>query len=175
MSLFFLLNVPINVKFVEAGADVSVDPLAALLGDYADLLGDEGTTILELDCSIDEGHDLSSQVTLNEVEQGYEITDNYKTNPQRLSLTGEVTDSPVQYLSVITTGVGSLGNIFGELSKSINSWFILKELWLSGTPFDIVTGLDLYKNMVIERLSVPKNSGIGRTLRFDAELVQVRR
>ena len=62
--------------------------------------------------------------------------------------------------------------MFGELPPHINAWFILKELWYSGTPFDVATGLDLYKSMVISRLSAPQDAMIGRQLLFTAELKQ---
>jgi len=174
MSLALLVNVPINVKLWESGSDLSVDPLEAIAGEFFSdwTEGPEGL-ILELDAALRLEHTLESESSENTIEEGYIVSDNYTPKPQRLSLTGSVTDTPITYLAFSPeTFATSLTNVFGPLPTHINAWFILKELWYSGIPFDVATGLDLYKSMVISRLTVPQDAMIGRQLLFTAELKQ---
>jgi len=178
VSIALLMNVPVNVKFVDSGTDLSVDPLDALLGDfYSDWTGGPEGLILQLDASLKEDHNLSSDVSQNPIEDGSLVSDNVTIKPQRLTIEGTVTDTPVQYLSAVTSGLGGIGSISnatGVMPTHINAWFALKEAWKNKVPFDVATGLDLYRNMVIADLSVPREATIGRQLLFTAQLAQAK-
>jgi len=179
MSIALLMHPPFNVKFIKGGeseAVLKLDPLAALLGDfYEDWTGGPDGLLLELDASIKETHELSSQSSQHAIESGSLVSDNYTTNPQTLTIEGTVTDTPVKYLSALTSGaagLGALAGFSGTMPPHINAWLALKALWASGEPFDVATGFDLYKSMVISRLSAPRSAMVGRQFLFTAELKQ---
>jgi len=179
MSIALLMNAPINVKFTESAFTQKVlnpDLLSALVGDfYEDWTGGTEGLLLELDASLREDHQLEADSSENPIEDGSLVTDNYLKRPRRLMIEGTVTDTPVQYLSALTTGeqgLGSLASWTGIMPARINAWTALKAMWESGVPFDVSTGLDLYKNMVIKRVSAPTSAMIGRQLLFTAELEQ---
>jgi len=176
MSLSLLVNAPLNVKLWESNSDLSVDPLEALAGEFfSDLTEGPDGLIIELDATLRLEHTLESESSENKIEEGYIVSDNYTPKPQRLTLTGTVTDTPITYLSFMSGGAGGFGaltNALKPLPPHIDAWFILKDLWYSGRPFDVATGLDLYKSMVISRLSAPQDAMIGRQLLFTAELKQ---
>jgi len=176
MSLSLLVNVPINVKLWESDEmPEEVDLLEELAGEFIPDEAQEGL-ILELDAALRLEHTLESESAENKIEEGYIVSDNYTPKPQRLTLTGTVTDTPITYLSFAFGGMGGMGaltNVFGPFPTHINAWFILKKLWYSGIPFDVATGLDLYKSMIISRLSAPQDAMIGRQLLFTAELKQL--
>jgi len=179
LSIALLMNVPIKVKFIEGGMSEAVlktDPLAALFGDYyEDWIGGPDGLIVELDASLSETHELTASTSQHPIEDGSLVSDNYTPHPQRLTIEGTITDTPVQYLSAVTSGMGGLGSVTnwaGIMPTSINAWLLLKALWKSGAPFDVSTGFDLYKSMTITRLVVPRSAKIGRQLLFTAELEQ---
>lgn len=179
MSIALLMNVPIKVKFIDDGKSEAVlktDPLAALFGDYyEDWTGGPDGLILELDASLRETHELAGSGSQYPIEDGSLVSDNYTPAPQRLTIEGTVTDTPVQYLSSVTSGTGGLGSVsnwLGIMPTSINAWIELKKLWKSRKPFDVATGFDLYKSMVITRLSVPRSAKIGKQMLFTMDLEQ---
>lgn len=71
---------------------------------------------LKLDASISENHNRSAQVTDNEIEDGSEVSDHVKLDPESLTMEGMVSDAPV---SVLGLGV-SEGDILGAAKDFIN-------------------------------------------------------
>ncbi len=83
---------------------------------------------------------------------------------------------------LITTGVASLGGLVasavgadGPNSRAPSDVYdYLLELRNRRIPFDVVTALKLYKNMVLTNVSVPRNKDNVGVLRFSATLEQVK-
>ena len=170
MSLAFLFNVPIKVQFRVAGAIVTTNALEALLGEF--LPADTSSILLELDASIREDHTLTAESTDLPIETGSVISDHIILRPRTLTIESTVSDSPVQYLSALSTG--SVGNWGGQkLSSSLEAWRTLTTIWFDRVPFDVVTGRDYYKNMIITSLTSPASAKIGRQTRFTANLKQL--
>jgi hypothetical protein len=159
------------VQFKEAGLkDNAPGPLDALIGAF--IPGDAEGVILQLDASINENHSFSSNITEHPIENNSVISDHVILRPRLLHIEGTVTDTPVQFLSVLTTG--SLGNVGGQsLSPSLQSWQTLLHLWIDRIPFDVVTGKDFYKNMIIRTVNSQANAMIGRQNKFSIELQQL--
>ena len=191
MALSFLFNPPINVKFCPPGADGKhkalakaiakpgvMDVLNAALG-----LGDD-LGIITLDASIRENHSFSADVPEHPVEvtvagQDSFVTDHYIRKARTLNITGTISDAPVQYLSALTSGdigagLGGMAAWSGELSRSMKAYTKLRQLWFDGEPFDIVTGFDLYQNVVFTQLDIPREAAIGRQCLFTASVKQMR-
>jgi hypothetical protein len=130
----------------------------------------EGVANLELDASISESHSYTAEVTTNPVESGGEITDHVTIKPDQLTIEGFVTDTPVKIFEGIQDLLQQKSGS-GEVSKS--AYETLKLLFESKQPFTVVTGLTTYSDMVLKRLSIPRDRSTGQTLRFTAELQQV--
>ena len=50
--------------------------------------------ILEVDATVSENHQFTTELTKHEVEEGFDITDNARKMPKILSLSGVITDTP---------------------------------------------------------------------------------
>lgn len=125
--------------------------------------------VLELDCSISETHTYNSEISAYPVEDGSVITDHIRNLPERLSISGFITNNPVvQVQSSDITGEETVGNFvnlaFEEIQKIRNN----------REPVDIVTGLKVYSNMALESLTIPRSASIGDTFRFDANFVEIK-
>ena len=147
MSLALLLKPPIRAKFLEAGSDVT------------------SPGILTLDASIEEVHSLENAITQFPVEKGIDIADNVVNQPRRLEITGEVSDTPVEFFGFVSPP--------GQLSPTVTSWDTIQQLWRNRQPFDVVTAFKVYRNMMIESSVAPRNRSVGRKLVFTASLREI--
>jgi len=130
-----------------------------------------GIKTITLDASIDESHNYQALVTSNPVETGAKVTDNVLINPLTLSITGFITDTPIKLLFGLLDNNNESGS--GSLSATAHQDLLI--LFKNKQPFQVVTGLDIYKDMVITRLTFPRNNKTGRSLRFNCQLVQILR
>lgn len=72
-------------------------------------------------------------------------------------------------------GIGSLAKLVGgETATFKDNFKYLEELWFNREPFTVVTVLDIYRDMIIEDLDVPRSANIGESLRFRMSLKQVK-
>ena len=136
-------------------------------------------TFLILDASIDESYTSGAQVTDFPVENGADITDHARILPRTLSINGIISDSPLplQTLSfdAFTSGLGSsvLAQTLGFATRSQLGYLELERLKNDRVPFDVVTGLDVYSNVLITSLNVTRNSSTGRALSFRMTVKEV--
>jgi len=177
MSVAFLLLGKTNVAFFPAGQGPASAPRSGILGTFDDAaaalgFGDDAPTpTLELDVSIEEEHSLASDVTSFPVEAGSDISDNISAKPRELVIRGVITDIP--------SGIGALAIVpglvdrFGGLPPSVAAFGTLKEMWRAEQPVDVVTGLEVYRNMAIVDVRMPKNAAVGRSLQFTIRLREI--
>lgn len=120
---------------------------------------------IELDATLREIHERSNTVTDHPIETGSSITDHVFSEPKRLLIEGEVTDSPI-----IIFG----GALAGGLSeRSLEAYEQLVALHEAREALDVVTGYEVYGQMVMTSLIVPREQRTGRRLRFTAEFRHV--
>lgn len=117
--------------------------------------------VLTLDVTLEEEHTLRARATDHPVEGGGTIQDHVVLEPRALNISGFISDSPL-----VARGL-PLGTI-----RSASAFSILEQLWLNRTPFMVVSQLRVYQNMVVERISVPKNSREA-ALRFQCSLKEI--
>jgi len=120
---------------------------------------------LELDATILESSEYTSNPTRNVVESGAEITDHVTNDPVSLSIEGIVTNSPVGILQSL------------RALSSTNAWqdalnFLLK-LRDDRLPFDFVGGLKVYENMIITSFNPTRNPRTGDALEFRMTMRQI--
>lgn len=127
----------------------------------------KGINVISFDASLSESHVYEAQVTTNPVETGANISDNILINPVALNITGFITDTPLKFFQ----GLRNKINGSGELSKTAHDQLV--ELFNSRQKFEVVTGLAVYKDMILKRLTFPRDNKTGKAIRFDCQLVQI--
>lgn len=123
---------------------------------------------LVLDARISENHQLSNDVTQYPIEEGSNITDHVRNRPFVLTMTGHVSDSPIEYYGLSS----SLNSLSGE-TRSSSAFDQLVSIYNGKKLVDVQTTLNLYQNMSIQDLIFPRDNTVGQELRFTATLIQV--
>ena len=100
-------------------------------------------------------------VTKNPVEDGSVTSDNIVLLPVVLEIEGRITDTPI---NIFTPGLKGRSN---TIFKS------LVDLQTQKIPFDIVIGDNYYENMMFERISAPRTSADGYSVKFNAVLTEI--
>lgn len=118
-----------------------------------------------LDATVRELHEYTAHVTEHPIETGSSVADHVYTEPLRLLLQGEITDSPVQ------PGAETIG----VTERRVEAFDRLREIHAERRVVTVVTGLRVYPDMVMVLLSVPRDRTTGRRLQFSAEFVQIER
>lgn len=143
---------------------------------------------LDLDVVVSESHTLQNKITQFPVEEGSPITDHIRSQPDRLTMSCFITETPIlQALQEFETleRLTSQAEQFSQLdsTKTLVSFLILEEL--AKGPLDdtgrrapelltVVSGLKVYTDMAIENVSIPRSQGTGASLRFTASFIKVR-
>jgi hypothetical protein len=108
-----------------------------------------------LDVVVREIHESDLTITTNPVEFGANVADHAYVEPKRLRLDAVAGSRP-----------GIAANVAGAYQA-------LQRLQEARQPFDVVTGLSLYRNMLVHRLIVDRDAKFARVLFFSAELQEV--
>lgn len=116
---------------------------------------------VEIDAVLNENHQYDADITENPVEDGTIFSDNVILQPIRLEMTCRVTDASPSLLNLRQAGTAD--SAFKDLVT----------LQRSRETFDVVTGINVYKNMMLQSLSIPRESSDGRSLRFNAVLKEI--
>jgi hypothetical protein len=119
---------------------------------------------LSFDAVFEESHDYELQVTDNPVESGVVVSDHAFMLPVHVSISAGVTDAPLA-----DSGLGP----YGSDSRSIKAMDLLTTLQRSAEPFDVQTGLKLYKNMICTNLKTSQDKDTSGALIFVADLREV--
>ena len=132
---------------------------------------------LTFDAVIREAHTSELSVTDAPVETGVVMSDHAFMLPDRLTVDGAFSDTPMFQENAVGNGVGVLVNGDGikpaadnGLARSANAWNVLTKLQAMAVPFDVQTGLKLYRDMLILRLSSEQDKDTAGVLFFTADL-----
>lgn len=107
-----------------------------------------------VDAVLSENHRYTSQITENPVEDGTIYSDNVVLLPVVLEMECRVSDATASLARL--NYPGRSGEAFKELVN----------LQTKREKISIVTGLNIYQNMLIEELSVPRTGTDGNSIRF---------
>lgn len=148
---------------------------------------------LIIDVNVEESHQFKNQITQFPIENNSLISDHVLQEPEMISFTGFITNTPVKYLgglidkNITVLGVdlagsnpGRLIDAFQRLMEYAGYEYPIQEGTKAGKrnlidSVDIVTGLRSYSDMVLESLTFPKNAEVGETLRFDVVFKKIRK
>lgn len=154
-----------------------------------------GETVLAFDCSITESHDSETVPTEFEVENGSMISDHMILKPRSLKLQAIITDAPLKLLSnLLTTGIGAvtpstggIGQYAGAVAlapaliqsldprarKSVVAFADLIQVQALRQPVSVWTSLELYVNMWIRKISIPRDAQTGRAITVNIDFQQL--
>lgn len=134
-----------------------------------------GTIVL--DASIKELHHSETDSTDSPVEKGVDITDHVRAKPDTVTITGMVTNFPLD------AGEGPITQSFnGFTMTSAAAWVpgtaegaYLDLLALKDNPslIQVITQLRVYQNMVLKSLDVPRDAQIGESVQFTVVLKEI--
>ncbi len=118
-----------------------------------------------------------TMVTRHPTETGRNVSDHVVNLPVSIRMSGRFSDAPLSTggisvfnpFQAITTAIAS--GLTGGLS--VSNWVKLEELRRSKIPFDVVIQQGVYLNMVLKSLTSPRGKGDGRSLRFQAEMLEI--
>lgn len=126
---------------------------------------------VDLDVTMDEVHEWTNEVTTNPVEIGAPISDHIQELPDKIRITGMISDSAIS------------DNVIREFSKVDDSQFLTR----CQTTFDLLRGLvknkelvmvytryKLYHDMALVSINLPRNNTTGDAINFTAEFMRVR-
>jgi len=147
---------------------------------------------LQLDAAIREIHSYRNDVSRFPVEEGSDITDNIRIEPDEISIVGFVTNSPIDVLQANNAEV--IEKVDGEVevknlkrTEVINKVELAQDILLriSGRKIegenqdpqlvDIVTGLRVYRQMAMQTLRIPRDISVGQAMRFEATFIGVQK
>ena len=118
---------------------------------------------IPVDVVLQEEHHARLTITRNPVEFGADVTDHAYVEPKELRLWG-----------IIGPTSGRAGIVNGQPATRVSSGYQeIVALQESREPFDIVTGLDLYEDMLIEAVDVTRHKDNAGVLEFYAHCRQV--
>lgn len=112
-----------------------------------------------LDAVITEDHNYNSRVTSFPVENRLNISDHIINEPETLTISGVVSDTPL--------------SILAPFNRSVNAFNQLIEIHNRRERITVVTGIKVYNDMVMTSLSVPRSVDSGQSLTFTIELQRV--
>jgi hypothetical protein len=122
------------------------DPLAD------ELLGFPLLTSFEFDVIVREANTLTNIVTEHPIEDGSTIMDHVTNKPETLELDFTITDTPISAFS-------PLSGITSKQGRSRDEFARLEKMWKNKNTLTIVTGLKVYKNMMIQSLTARRDRG----------------
>lgn len=128
---------------------------------------------ITLDATISEAHEGEVDVTEHPVEQGADVTDHARPKPDNYMLTGLISDTPLSPGQARRAGVaeGTVKEIPGRSQLVYEQLRTLKD---TGKLITVVTGLRTYENMLVTKLSAPRDNKTGDALMFTMGLRQIR-
>lgn len=121
---------------------------------------------LIFDAVFTEQHEAMLEVTDNPVETGVVVSDHAYMKPLRLTITAGVTET------LLNEVVGT-DKFAGAVSRPQTAFRLLTELQKKAEPFDVQTGLKLYKNMICSSIRTEQDASTAHALVFTAELREV--
>jgi hypothetical protein len=144
---------------------------------------------IQIDACREEQHDLSNTVTDHPVEEGFNVTDHSRPDPDVVTLSCFVSNTPLSTdqktrsvqegttkFQTTSTSAVEIGDTRGRGAEVFAQ---LKKLRDNGTLVKVVTTLRTYgvsstEGMMITRLSIPRNSRNFDGLEFSISFKQVR-
>jgi hypothetical protein len=138
---------------------------------------------IAFDAVFEERHEAILEVTDNPVETGVVVSDHAFMKPLAVTISGGVSDTPMhrtgndRYAPVSDAAAETirqmLPNAFIFDSRSKKAFQVIQELQATAQPFDLQTGLRLYRNMVCLSIRASQDKDTSSVLIFEAVFREV--
>lgn len=116
---------------------------------------------IELDASIDETHTTANEITQYPVEDGVDISDHIRRQPNIVIIHGISTDHPLEAGGAMMSG------------RSLETYQDLLAILDEAKLVSVVTSLRQYDDMAVESVVVPRNNQLGKSVDMTITLKQV--
>lgn len=126
---------------------------------------------IELDANLEEGHEWSAEVTTNPVEFGSPVADHIIEQPDRIKIRGFVTDSPLN----ASASILGLFNLTPVENKTQPVFDLLNALIKSKEVITVYTKYQIYTDMVLTSVTIPRAPNVGEAIEFTAEFIHIRK
>ena len=133
----------LDFAILPQGRETEIKPLAGRVDGYPD-----------------EEHKLSMEITEYPVESGKPLTDNAVKLREEVRLTGVVSD-------LVPLSIEDAGRRAGHV------WDDIVQLFNDRTLVTVITGLRVYRNMLVTKAIAPRNSRTGEALIFQITLSEI--
>lgn len=129
---------------------------------------------IDLDVTQDETHEWKNDVTLYPVEEGSQISDHIRRMPDKVTITGWITDSPINDDDLAAFNQSADGGESESPSRVLTTFGLLHDLMDSRELMTVYTRHKTYTNMALQSCNIPRNGNIGEALNFTLEFVNLR-
>lgn len=129
--------------------------------------------VVSLDASISETHTRNAEVTSHPVEDGADISDHIRLEPETLSIRGIVSDTPIVWLATFRSPSPIVDDITTVNARVDLAYAELQRVMNEGELVSVVTSLRAYENMAITGMSVRRDASTGNVLDVDLDLREV--
>ena len=123
-------------------------------------------TSLDLDVMQDEIHEWQNDVTAFPVEIGSPITDHIQAQPDKISITGIISNSSI--------GVDALQKQECGEDRCQTAFDLLRKFHEDGILLTVYTRYKVYIDMALKSCNIPRDAAIGDSVKFKMEFVHVR-
>lgn len=120
---------------------------------------------LKLDALLSEEHSYNNQVSRHPIEEGEDVNDYIRSEPDIVTIRGIVSKTPISIPLFLSNFAGRYRKAFGDLRK----------LAKKGTVFDIVTVKRKYKDMAVLSLNISSDRNTGEVVDFTMTCQKIRR
>lgn len=132
---------------------------------------DNGIISIDLDVTMDEAHEWQNDVTNNPVENGSPISDHIQIMPDKLRITGMISDSAISD-AVIKQFSGIDDSEF--LTRVQTAFDLLRKLKEDRELITVYTRYKIYTDMALTSLSIPRSNQDGDSIQFSIEFMHIR-
>ncbi len=123
-----------------------------------------------IDAAPTESHTFDSTVTEHPIEEGSDVTDHVRVRPDRVSIEGIVSNTPIGEVKAIRDSESPFA---GEILPAPDAYAYLKQIRANREPVTVDTSLEKYENMILTSLVVPQNAQTGDAFRFRATFQEI--
>lgn len=129
--------------------------------------------VVQFDASVSETHSRECQLTDHPVEDGVTITDHIRRTPEKIDVTGIVTNHPIIFLASLQAVSPLTNDLSPVTDRAELAYAELRESMDRGDLMTVVTSLREYENMAITSMSVTRDAPNGNVLNCTLSLREV--
>jgi hypothetical protein len=147
-------------RYIDMSIGILIDIGQSITSVYSDVIS------FDFDVTQDEAHEWTNDVTQFPVEIGSPITDHIQPLPDKVTLSGMITNSAI--------GENALAEINGGDDRVQNAFELLLKLKEDRILLTVYTKHKIYTDMALKSVNLPRDASIGDSIKFKMEFVNVR-